>query len=653
MEDVPRFIILLFLSSIFFCTFDCKNAYPYSVQSVPNSGIYFNPIGNAKITNDVWTLITHKNISHFQRKFTIITRVIRETRSLCFDIQFKQDYHNCTQNFRLLEMKLLSLENKYDSLTHLLGHTTPDFLFRTKRGLINAGSYALKFLFGTPSSDDADYYADSIQKTLADEKNLGILMKEQIHITRDTITNFNRSMFQLQHNEQLLNHDLRTIQQILNEQVNVINKEKMKSIIIYHENFLTHLSLELDEELSDLISAILFAKRNLLHPSVLTPRILLNELNLARLPSDLEFPFPLIYSEIFKFNDICQITSFYKSDLLIISVRIPLVTSLPFHLYQVLPNPSVPFRSRNSLVYRYIEPSVKYILTSHLYQGSGTLQNLHDSCININKTNYICHINLLKTAGVCELDMLSLVENVTPTSCLVKLLSADFDIWQDLGNNRWLFTLTKPTNVTIICSNVSLRHTLQNSGIFKLEKGCKTYTTHTLLVADDIYTQNYFEILPPLDLTIHVPQFLLNKTSTIELPLIKISNSNIDDLHYLGIQLDHFEELVDENLKSKNLLNKTNFLEIFLEIIFLCLFFYFLYKIRTLLSLFFKLLLSKCLHPCYRSFPSSRQTETPDNSNFELQNVNTNNLNTISETPESTPRYNLRRSNRQICHIST
>ncbi|KAL3272284.1 hypothetical protein HHI36_022764 [Cryptolaemus montrouzieri] len=76
---------------------------------------------------------------------------------------------------------------------------------RNKRGLIKGISYALKWLFGTPDADDAQFYSDSINSIINDQKQNEVLMQQQASIISQTITNFNNSLARLDENIMTLN----------------------------------------------------------------------------------------------------------------------------------------------------------------------------------------------------------------------------------------------------------------------------------------------------------------------------------------------------------------------------------------------------------------------------------------------------------------
>jgi len=62
-------------------------------------------------------------------------------------------------------------------------------------------------------------------------------------------------------------------------------------------------------EYEEIINAILFAKRGVIHPAVISPYDLYLELQQARLPTDKTFPFKISEETMFKFTNLCRVNS--------------------------------------------------------------------------------------------------------------------------------------------------------------------------------------------------------------------------------------------------------------------------------------------------------------------------------------------------------
>lgn len=68
-----------------------------------------------------------------------------------------------------------------------------------------------------------------------------------------------------------------------------------------HENFLVETLEKTLEQYDETINAILFAKKGIIHPLIITPARLIRELKMATVAKDNEFPFDTNYLTVFKY----------------------------------------------------------------------------------------------------------------------------------------------------------------------------------------------------------------------------------------------------------------------------------------------------------------------------------------------------------------
>lgn len=73
-------------------------------------------------------------------------------------------HSECNNQLQLLGIKVNEIENDFAIISHQLKSN------RSKRGLLNIGGNILHWLFGTPDSDDAQYYTDSINSLIYNQK---------------------------------------------------------------------------------------------------------------------------------------------------------------------------------------------------------------------------------------------------------------------------------------------------------------------------------------------------------------------------------------------------------------------------------------------------------------------------------------------------
>ena len=195
-------IILILTINIF--TFSlCSTSLPYEILPVHNqAGIFYNNIGEAKISYDDFTLLSFTNLSIYYEKLELIKTTYTKSLNLCkhpnenFTRSTRPYRFACNQRIQMLKSQISRLDEKFETISHLTSHDLSTF-GRSKRGLIDGVSYAFKWLFGVPDADDAKYYADAISAVEKQNHDVQMLMKQQIHIISEAISDYNKSVIDL------------------------------------------------------------------------------------------------------------------------------------------------------------------------------------------------------------------------------------------------------------------------------------------------------------------------------------------------------------------------------------------------------------------------------------------------------------------------
>lgn len=118
-----------------------------------------------------------------------------------------------------------------------------------------------------------------------------------------------------------------------------LQQQNLKQNIEDHITLLLTIFTELNKEYSDLINSILFAKQNVLHPSILTPTRIISKLTRTRryLPPSTSYPFPLKTTNTHEFFKILSLSVYYTDLKLIFLINIPITDDTKYTLYHLLP----------------------------------------------------------------------------------------------------------------------------------------------------------------------------------------------------------------------------------------------------------------------------------------------------------------------------
>ena len=451
----------------------------------------------------------------------------------------------------------------------MTGHTTNE-QSRQKRGLFNGVSYAIKWLFGTRDSDDALYYSEAISSMAQQTHDMHSLLKQQVHIIADSINDYNKTANSLLTNQDTLNKNINKFNKFSKSTTKRINSLTYAQTVTDHLNLLTQLVNELHEEFDVIISAILFSKQNIIHPYVITPRHLRQELLKIKLGSNLELPYDIEnIDNAYKYIDICSLTVIYANKVLIFAIHIPLVTKDQFQLYNLIP---LPVRLTNSSIYSFIDPSFPYLMISTTRTYYGEMKDLKN-CIAVPPSDFICSeitTHMVKERPTCEIDLKTKQLLSIPKSCDTKVVKSEVEIWHPLTKNQWLFIVTNPVIGTEYCdtTNHVTDVTLHGTGILTMQPRCKLYTLSTMLMSTSNQTANYTNFIPFVDITtddccLIQQDYLLNE----EMEPIKLSNLNLNNLNHAENKLKQFDEELDKKLNQTFMSYGTKWYNTFIGII--------------------------------------------------------------------------------------
>lgn len=265
-----------------------------------NSGIFYDHIGSVQFFANSWKLITYLDISNIDSKLTLAESIFSRTEKLC-NQESLVNFLSCSSSIKILKQILPEISEKQNTLKDLTGHKR-----RYKRGWFNGVGTVFKTVFGVLDADDAKTYNDAINELDKDEKQAIKILKDQTNVIKTTISNFNSTITNFQRNEEIFNKNLIVIEQFSRDTTKQLFDINIKQKIDEHLETLILMINEIDKEITDLISAILLTKRNVLHPRVITPKQFMEELGktLISLPVGTKYPFPL---DIENFNIFAQV----------------------------------------------------------------------------------------------------------------------------------------------------------------------------------------------------------------------------------------------------------------------------------------------------------------------------------------------------------
>lgn len=466
---------------------------------------------------------------------------------------------------------------------------------RQKRGWFNIIGSTFKTIFGTLDENDGNYFNQALNSVQDNEKHVVNLLSQQIQVVRSTISNFNNTITNLDQNRKIFNENFEKLSNYSKDLNNKIFNLEMKQTIEEHFAFLMLFTNELQNEISTIINAILFAKSNSVHPFVISPQQLINELmkTLPYLPTSATYPLPLNIQNSHFLLELTKIQYYFSEERIIFILRLPLVSQNQYYLYNLIP---LPVYRQKFQSYLFILPSIKFLVLSENRNVYTTLNSL-ENCKNIDQSNIICDNNeplyFTNYRPICETELLSVMSTI-PENCDTRTLHTSTEMWHKLITpNSWIYVLPKATDITLSCESKKVTNLiLNNTGILTLTANCKVYTSSVMLSSEPIISESSFvPIIPNFEFDDDCYKKPSNNTKeNLQLtPILK--NLDTDSLNFASDKLKHLEELSEE-LSNESFVSKISnnsyFTFIFLSLVKLFLL-YIGYKI-------FRFIRNKCSH---------------------------------------------------------
>lgn len=452
----------------------------------------------------------------------------------------------------ILEQIYPNLKNQETVLQEMIGHSTTNH--RSKRSLIDGMGSILKMLFGTLDAEDAKRYDDAINNIDDNEHNLIKLLKSQSQIVKTTIRNFNNTITDLRKNKEIFNKNLENLANYTRDtNVKIFNIE-MKQDLDEHLSFLTLVTTEVNNEMSMVIDAILFAKNNNIHPIIISPEQYIYELKktVSYIPIHTQYPLDLNVDNAAELLSLVNIVSYYMNDKIVFMIKTPLIIQQSYDVYNLVP---VPILNKNN-TYIFILPSEKYILLSENKIHYTSLDNLNN-CKRLSNTNKICPLDKplysVYAKDNCELSLLLGIENEMHPSCDTRVTIIKKEQWYRLENeNSWLFVAPTKIISTISCKGEEPHDIdLKQTGILKLKNNCKLYTTNIILHStNQNMMSSHLSVLPNFDI---INNDCCNKLKNNSIPNDKLEfiplykhNMNFEDLNVASHKIDKINDILDE-----------------------------------------------------------------------------------------------------------
>lgn len=377
------------------CDFNSNliQVYPLKI----NTGLYYDQIGKIEFFESTWKLITNIDITELESKIDLIDVTYSDTKILCNDKTFS-NFSVCNTTLNIISKLIPVLKSKDESLKDLIGHTpnkkdssynyyTVDDHHRTKRGWFDGFGYLFKTVFGTLDAEDGEHFEKAFDRINKDKNEFVKILKQQTQVVQSTIMNFNSSITNYERNLNTFNINLRRLENFTKTTVDTVTSLQRQQCMEEHLELLNLIISEVDKEYTIIINAILFAKTETLHPSIISPSKLISELQkvITYLPTNTKFPIDLTRNEIYKLESVLKLNVFLYNNRLIFVIS---VFNETFDAYKLI---SLPIHKNDDL-YSFILPdeNSQYLSVSENRMYYVTLKDL-SQCKLLSDDLRICY----------------------------------------------------------------------------------------------------------------------------------------------------------------------------------------------------------------------------------------------------------------------
>uniref|UniRef100_A0A1B6J597 Envelope fusion protein n=1 Tax=Homalodisca liturata TaxID=320908 RepID=A0A1B6J597_9HEMI len=417
-----------------------------------SQGVVFRKLEDSVISGDEWRIVLDFDLVE------ILDELI-PLKERCVELeQFKNISVNVwDEDFEFEYIRVKEGIEQYESdITDLLKLLPPVGHSRNKRGLINAGGYALKWLFGVPTSEDLEHVNTKVDELKLISGTVVSSSHTQITLMKDInsrIVSNTKAIHEIMIKLSTANDRLITSLTNFNEQNIMMHQSLAKHMAI--TTMLRHLGQTVDEaklrvvEFRQALELIYSGKisSKLLNPHDFTK--VLNKIEKS-IPSHLKLIVPVNDEDIFLYYDLCTAQALANPASIRLIVTVPLSSiDRQFETYKIEVIPLYQPRLRHWLVWK-IEHDYLLISKDRQYYvplTSDEYVQCRHSYVKIcpNSISVLHH-----TVDGCIYSLFMGLSSVTQKCNRVLTENVNSPFWLQNGND-WIYSVAEPYKVILNC----------------------------------------------------------------------------------------------------------------------------------------------------------------------------------------------------------
>lgn len=477
-------------------------------------------LGKARIQQYDHTLIHYFDLNPIILE---INKLHIKSKNLSDIINKNQGYSHDNSNYiKILKFTKEKVESK---LREIIPHP-----HRTRRGLINGLGSIFKAITGNLDASDGERYENLIKDIQNNQNKLSTNILKENSISLQIIDKFNQTVHEISHNEILLQSKINQIAAIVEQRSYRENSLYIKDI----QNQLINMYEIINSILQDIETSILFAKLNIMHPSIIKTSQLYVELLKIQKELKLEqLPLEITLDNTLLFENLIKIECFILNNKITYLLHVPIMYPFTFDYYHLY---SVPVFAKSQ--FKAIIPRNKYLLKNELYY----IFQQDSPCIEIKPQYHICQkldIQEIKEDSACEIQLLN-AKLSSSTTCQYTNIKISKPIIKQLEkSNQWIGLFPQHVICKLKCYQQEEITNLIGTYLFEIPAGCSLETPdqsiknvqHSLnlkqpILFPDLNQEINITHLP--NITIHLEETKLDELQEIKTQIIQ----NQPDLYF-------------------------------------------------------------------------------------------------------------------------
>ncbi|XP_051175020.1 uncharacterized protein LOC127290481 [Leptopilina boulardi] len=307
------------LLSLFILTLSTLLHAEIVVKPLGNIPIFAENLGTTSLYHRTWKLIIGVDTSSFDTRLQDIKKTYEKASKMCSGCQEEFELHAICN-------RINRLEDLQTTLDQILGFS------RSKRGILNIIGSISKTLFGTLDEDDMKLINDELDNVYDNQDKMSQAIGNQTRILKTLLNSAS-------HDLQMLNEQSESKTNQLNSIINSTNRNE-RNLLVANMIVLCSIAIEeFNDDLNLIINAVNDGKHGIIHPQILTPGMLIQQLREISEETNTKYPVRLIPHNYQRIIDISEINILIVNKRLVYMLRIPETEHGDFQTLHLIPIP--------------------------------------------------------------------------------------------------------------------------------------------------------------------------------------------------------------------------------------------------------------------------------------------------------------------------